>query len=52
MPGYAGDDVVRHGVPDESAELIQKPFSPEQLAIKIREVLGPPKGLRSRAATK
>jgi len=52
MPGYAGDDVARQGVPDESAEFIQKPFSPEQLAIKIREVLGPPKGLRSRVATK
>ena len=40
------DDVISHqGVLGEGAEYIQKPFGPENLAAKIREALGPPKGL-------
>jgi PAS domain S-box-containing protein len=39
MSGYTDDAIVHHGVLEEGAEFIQKPFSPEQLAGKIRAVL-------------
>ncbi len=39
MSGYTDDTVVRHGVLEAGAEFIQKPFSPDQLATKVREVL-------------
>jgi hypothetical protein len=38
MSGYT-DATVHHGVPLKDAEFIQKPFNPDQLAIKIREML-------------
>jgi DNA-binding response OmpR family regulator len=44
MSGYTDDIIVRHGVLEEGAEFIQKPFSPEELAGKVRAVLGPPGG--------
>jgi PAS domain S-box-containing protein len=42
MSGYTDDAVVHHGVLEKGAEFIQKPFSPDQLAIKVREVLEAP----------
>jgi two-component system cell cycle sensor histidine kinase/response regulator CckA len=39
MSGYTDDAVVRHGVLAPSAAFIQKPFGPESLLAKIREVL-------------
>jgi PAS domain S-box-containing protein len=42
MSGYTDNVIGRHGVLDEGAELIQKPFSPAELARKVRTVLGPP----------
>jgi CheY-like chemotaxis protein len=39
MSGYTDDTMVHHGVLQEDAEFIQKPFSPDQLAIKVRRVL-------------
>jgi CheY-like chemotaxis protein len=42
MSGYTGDAIVRHGVLDEGAKFIQKPFSPAELARKVRAILGPP----------
>jgi DNA-binding response OmpR family regulator len=39
MSGYTNDDIVRHGVLEPGLAYIQKPFSPEILARKIREVL-------------
>jgi len=42
MSGYTNNVIVPNGVLEKGAEFIQKPFSPEQLAAKIRAVLGPP----------
>jgi len=42
MSGYAGDVIERHGVLKEGAEFIQKPFSAEDLAWKVRALMGPP----------
>ena len=42
MSGYTDDVIVHHGVLKEVTHFIQKPFSPEELARKVRAVLGPP----------
>jgi two-component system, cell cycle sensor histidine kinase and response regulator CckA len=42
MSGYTDDAVVRHGVLVPSTAFIQKPFGPESLLAKIREVLDRP----------
>jgi PAS domain S-box-containing protein len=42
MSGYTDEAIARHGVLWDGAQFIQKPFSPTQLAAKVREVLGPP----------
>ena len=42
MSGYTGNVIVHHGILEKGSEFIQKPFSPEQLAGKVRAVLGPP----------
>ena len=39
MSGYTDDAIVRHGVFDDEAAFIGKPFSPAELARKIRETL-------------
>ena len=39
MSGYSGNVIARHGVLDEDENFIQKPFSMQDLAAKIREVL-------------
>jgi PAS domain S-box-containing protein len=39
MSGFTNDAVVRHGVLDDGMCFIQKPFSPDSLALKVREVL-------------
>jgi two-component system cell cycle sensor histidine kinase/response regulator CckA len=39
MSGYTDDAVVRHGVLTAGTPYLQKPFSAETLAGKIREVL-------------
>jgi CheY-like chemotaxis protein len=41
MSGYTDEVIVNNGVLEEGAQFIQKPFSPDQLAGKIRAVLGP-----------
>jgi PAS domain S-box-containing protein len=42
MSGYSSDIIAHHGILEEGLTLVEKPFSPEQLAQKVREVLGPP----------
>ncbi len=43
MSGYSSDIIARRGLLEDGITLLEKPFSPEQLAVKVREVLGPSK---------
>ncbi|MEA2763470.1 MAG: two-component system, cell cycle sensor histidine kinase and response regulator CckA [Gemmatimonadaceae bacterium] len=42
MSGYTDDEVMRRGVIDGQTAFLQKPFTPDLLAYKIREVLDSP----------
>ena len=42
MSGYTNDIILRHGVRDSGRGFLQKPFSTEVLAAKIREILDEP----------
>jgi len=39
ISGYADDAVLRHGVSEGTTAFLQKPFTPEALVRKMREVL-------------
>ena len=39
MSGYPGDAVVEHGSLPAGSAFLQKPFSPDSLARKVRDVL-------------
>ncbi len=42
MSGYSDDAIVHHGGMKEGVELLQKPFTPDALARKVREILDRP----------
>ncbi len=42
MSGYSEDAIARHGVLDPGTAFLQKPFTPDALAWRVREVLGAP----------
>jgi PAS domain S-box-containing protein len=42
MSGYTDDAIVRHGILEENMSFIQKPFLPDALARKARELLDMP----------
>jgi PAS domain S-box-containing protein len=50
MSGYTDNAVEHLGVLEEGAMFIQKPFSPEELAGKVRAVLQPPEAPTPRTA--
>jgi CheY-like chemotaxis protein len=41
MSGYADDVLEKHGVSQEGTAFINKPFTPQELAMKVRSVIAP-----------
>jgi hypothetical protein len=39
MSGYLEQEIVRHGVLEIGGHLLRKPFTPEELVRRVREVL-------------
>ena len=39
MSGYTDDPALRHGISASEVEFLAKPFAPEQLVVRVREVL-------------
>ncbi len=39
MSGYADDVIAYHGILEDGTTVIQKPFSPAALLLKLREIL-------------
>jgi CheY-like chemotaxis protein len=40
MSGYPNEVILRHGVMDGEVNYLEKPFTPSELAAKVREVMG------------
>jgi len=49
MSGYSDDAILRHGVKKATAHFIQKPFSVDALANKVRETLAAPSNIPTRS---
>jgi PAS domain S-box-containing protein len=45
MSGYTDDAIVRHGVLDDGMPFLQKPFTPDSFARKVRELLEQPQAV-------
>ncbi len=39
VSGYSDNDIGDHGVVDSTIDLLQKPFTPQTLARKVRDVI-------------
>jgi two-component system, cell cycle sensor histidine kinase and response regulator CckA len=42
MSGYTNDAVIRQGLVNKTTAFLQKPFTPKDLALKVREMLDTP----------
>jgi signal transduction histidine kinase/ActR/RegA family two-component response regulator len=47
MSGYTDDAIVRHGVTAAEVTLLNKPFTPQELGQRVREVLDAPEGQKA-----
>jgi CheY-like chemotaxis protein len=41
MSGYTDEAIIQHGILDSGVAFLQKPITPQSLARKVRETLGP-----------
>ena len=50
MSGYSGELIAHRGVLDAGVDYLPKPFTPDALAAKVREMLGPGRRIGRKAA--